>query len=222
MSYISVINIWKTYFLGDSEFYALKGVSLSIQENEFISVMGPSGSGKSTLMYILGCLDQPTKGKYILNGVEVQSMNKIELAKIRNKKIGFVFQGFNLLPRLTILENVELPLIYSNIPKKIRKEKAMYFLKLVGLDQKKSHYPHQLSGGQHQRVAIARALVNQPDLILADEPTGNLDSKTGLEIMEIFLKIHQEQRSTILMVTHEKNIASFAQRIIYFRDGKIV
>lgn len=198
----------------------LKGISLDIQKNEYVALMGPSGSGKSTLMNILGCLDSPTAGTYILNGHDVSEMVDDELADIRNKEIGFVFQQFNLLPRLTALENVALPLVYAGMNKKSRTEVAMEVVKKVGLEERSHHKPNELSGGQCQRVAIARALVNNPSLILADEPTGNLDSKTSVEIMEIFNKIH-EGGNTVVLVTHEEDIARYALRVVRLRDGVI-
>ncbi len=217
---LKIESLSKIYKMGDFEVHALRSVSLSVEEKEFVAIMGASGSGKSTFMNILGCLDKPAKGKYILDGIEVGSLNRDQLAEIRNKKIGFVFQGFNLLSRTSALENVELPLFYSSISHKLRKEKAMEALRIVGLAERVHHYPNQLSGGQQQRVAIARALVNNPAIILADEPTGNLDSRTSIEVMEIFQKLNEEGK-TIILVTHEPDIASFTKRHIVFRDGKI-
>lgn len=206
--------------MGPHELPVLKGISLDIYKNEYVALMGPSGSGKSTLMNILGCLDSPTSGTYILNGHDVSKMADNALAEIRNKEIGFVFQQFNLLPRLTALENVALPLIYAGVPKNIRNEKAMHVLEMVNLTERSHHKPNELSGGQCQRVAIARALVNDPSLILADEPTGNLDTKTSYEIMDIFSNIHS-RGNTVVLVTHEEDIARHAHRIVRLRDGVI-
>ena len=217
---IHLDNIRKSYFMGKQELQVLKNISLNIQRNEYVALMGPSGSGKSTLMNILGCLDTPTGGDYYLNGHQVSKMLDNDLAEIRNKEIGFVFQQFNLLPRLSAVENVALPLIYSGVPKKQRMEKAMAVLEQVDLADRSHHRPNELSGGQCQRVAIARALVNNPSLVLADEPTGNLDSKTSYEIMNIFGRI-QEAGNTIVLVTHEEDIAHYAKRIIRLRDGVI-
>jgi putative ABC transport system ATP-binding protein len=207
--------------MGDVEVHALRGISITIKEGEFVSAMGPSGSGKSTFMNILGCLDKPTSGRYLLSGNDISSLNKDELAEIRNKKIGFVFQNFNLLPRSTAIENVELPLIYNNIQSNNRTKLAKEALSMVGLEGREKHYPTQLSGGQQQRVAIARAIINEPSIILADEPTGNLDSNTSIEIMEIFKRLNKDGK-TIIMITHETDIAAFAERIVMFRDGKVV
>ena len=217
---ISITELKKSYYLGKQELPVLKGITLQIHKNEYVALMGPSGSGKSTLMNILGCLDSPTSGSYILNNHNVSTMPDNDLANIRNKEIGFVFQQFNLLPRLTALENVALPLIYAGINKKTRTEKAMEMLRSVHLEDRYHHKPNELSGGQCQRVAIARALVNDPSLILADEPTGNLDSKTSHEIMDIFKSIHQNG-NTVVLVTHEEDIAAYAHRIIRLRDGLI-
>jgi putative ABC transport system ATP-binding protein len=206
--------------MGKQELQVLKGISLQILSNEYVALMGPSGSGKSTLMNILGCLDSPTSGTYILNGHDVSKMPDNELAEIRNKEIGFVFQQFNLLPRLTALENVALPLVYSGISKKLRTEMAMEVIKKVDLEDRHHHKPNELSGGQCQRVAIARALVNNPAIILADEPTGNLDTKTSYEIMNIFSKIHADG-NTVVLVTHEEDISNYAHRVIRLRDGVI-
>ncbi|WP_152269838.1 ABC transporter ATP-binding protein [Agriterribacter humi] len=219
-SIIHLDNIRKSYFMGRQELQVLKGISLDIQKNEYVALMGPSGSGKSTLMNILGCLDTPTGGDYHLNGHQVSKMIDNDLAEIRNKEIGFVFQQFNLLPRLSAMENVALPLIYSGVTKKQRMERAMSVLEQVDLADRSHHRPNELSGGQCQRVAIARALVNNPSLVLADEPTGNLDSKTSYEIMNIFGKI-QQAGNTIVLVTHEEDIAHYAKRIVRLRDGVI-
>ena len=217
---IRLEHIYKSYFLGKEEIPVLKDINLKVQKNEYVALMGPSGSGKSTLMNILGCLDQPTRGKYFLNDIDVSTMNDNELAHIRNKFIGFVFQTFHLLPRNTALENVEMPLIYAGLPKKERIERARIALEKVGLADRMHHKPNELSGGQRQRVAIARALVNQPSLILADEPTGNLDSKTSIEIMNLLEQIYQ-QGNTIVLVTHEEDISKYARRIIRLKDGQI-
>jgi len=217
---IELEEIKKSYYLGKQELKVLKGISLEVFKKEYVALMGPSGSGKSTLMNILGCLDSPTSGRYILNGEDVSKMEDDGLADVRNKEIGFVFQQFNLLPRLTAAENVALPLIYNGTSKKIRTELALEMLDRVGLADRSHHKPNELSGGQNQRVAIARALVNNPSIILADEPTGNLDSKTSLEIMHIFDKIQQEG-NTVILVTHEEDIADHAHRIIRLKDGVI-
>jgi putative ABC transport system ATP-binding protein len=217
---IETQNLWKTYVMGDEEIHALKGVDISIEKGEYVAIMGPSGSGKSTLMNLVGCLDTPSKGSYLLNGKQVSEMNDNELARIRNEEIGFVFQTFNLLPRATALHNVELPLIYAGIASKERGERAREALMKVELGERMNHRPNELSGGQRQRVAIARALVNNPSILLADEPTGNLDSKTGVEIMALFERLHQSG-NTIVLVTHEPDIADHAHRIIHIRDGKV-
>jgi len=217
---IHLENLKKNYYLGKQVIEVLKGISLDVFKNEYLALMGPSGSGKSTLMNILGCLDSPTSGTYILNGKDVSQTSDNELAEVRNKEIGFVFQQFNLLPRLTAVENVALPLVYAGVPKKIRSEKAMHVLEQVNLADRSHHKPNEMSGGQNQRVAIARALVNDPSIILADEPTGNLDSKTSHEIMDIFGKIHLSG-NTVILVTHEEDIANFAHRIVRLRDGVI-
>lgn len=217
---IHISQITKSYIMGRQVLPVLKGVSLDIFKSEYVALMGPSGSGKSTLMNILGCLDTPTSGLYILNGNDVSEMNDNDLAEIRNKEIGFVFQQFNLLPRLTALENVALPLVYAGLSKKMRNKKAMEVLDMVNLSDRSHHKPNELSGGQSQRVAIARALVNDPAIILADEPTGNLDTKTSYEIMEIFGRIHTAG-NTVILVTHEEDIANHAHRIIRLRDGVI-
>ncbi len=215
---IHLEEIKKNYIMGRQELQVLKGISLDIQRNEYVALMGPSGSGKSTLMNILGCLDSPSSGKYILNGHDVSTMLDNSLADIRNKEIGFVFQQFNLLPRLSALENVALPLVYAGINKKTRMEMAHEVLRKVDLSDRSHHKPNELSGGQCQRVAIARALVNNPSIILADEPTGNLDSKTSYEIMNIFAQIHDEG-NTVVLVTHEEDISNYAKRVIRLRDG---
>ena len=213
-------DLRKTYQLGETEVHALRGVSVSINSGDFVAIMGASGSGKSTFMNILGCLDKPTSGKYLLEGSDVSVLSKRELARIRNQKIGFVFQGFNLLGRTTALENTELPMLYSRTNKNDRERRAREALAQVGLGGRADHFPSQLSGGQQQRVAIARALVNQPRILLADEPTGNLDSRTSVEVMEIFQKLNADGL-TIVLVTHEPDIAQFAKREIVFRDGQI-
>ena len=213
-------NLWKTYEMGDQQVNALRGVNLRIRVNEYVAIMGPSGSGKSTLMNLIGCLDSPSRGKYWLNGHDVSELNDDQLARIRNKEIGFVFQTFNLLPRATSLHNVELPLIYNGTPAVERIARAKAVLESVNLGSRMLHKPNELSGGQRQRVAIARALVNNPSIILADEPTGNLDSKTGDEIMALFDELHA-QGNTIILVTHEPDIAEYAHRIVTIRDGVI-
>jgi len=218
---ISTERLVKIYQLGDFEIHALRGITLSIERNEFVAIMGPSGSGKSTLMHILGCLDRPTKGSYFLEGKDTSALDRNSLASIRNGKIGFVFQVFNLLSRTTALENVELPLLYNGTSTKERTRKANGALAMVGLEGRENHYPNKLSGGQQQRVAIARALVNDPTIILADEPTGNLDTRTSIELMGIFQSLN-ESGITIILITHEKDIAAYAKRNITFRDGKIV
>ncbi|MBS1234825.1 MAG: transporter ATP-binding protein [Nitrospirae bacterium] len=222
MALLETQDVSKVYQLGEISLNALDQVSLTIEKGEFISIMGPSGSGKSTFMNILGCLDRPTSGRYLLEGVDVAHMNRDELAGIRNKKIGFVFQGFNLLPRTSATENVELPLLYDGLPAKERAERSVAALATVGLAGRENHHPNQLSGGQQQRVAIARSLVNNAPIILADEPTGNLDTKTSFEIMDLFVKLNQGSHITIIIVTHEKEIAEFSRRRIFFRDGVVV
>jgi putative ABC transport system ATP-binding protein len=221
MALIEVEGVCKVYRMDGVTVEALKGVSFGISEREFVAIMGPSGSGKSTLMHVLGCLDVPTKGRYLLDGVEVGSLSRDGLAGIRNRKIGFVFQGFNLLQRMSALENVELPMLYSGVPSKERIKRALAALRMVGLEERKDHRPNQLSGGQQQRVAIARALVNDPPLILADEPTGNLDTKTSVEVMELLVSLNEERGITIVLVTHEPDIAHFSKRIIRVLDGSI-
>jgi putative ABC transport system ATP-binding protein len=222
MKLIEAREVRKVYSLGDIEVRALDGVSLTIETGEFLAIMGPSGSGKSTFMNIIGCLDIPTDGKYLLEEVDVAKLSRDELAHIRNQKIGFVFQGFNLLPRTTALENVELPLLYNAVSVKERHQKAVAALQKVGLEGREHHHPNQLSGGQQQRVAIARAIVNQAPIILADEPTGNLDTKTSQEIMELFQKLNSESAITVILVTHEQDIAAYSRRVIRFLDGHVV
>jgi putative ABC transport system ATP-binding protein len=219
---ITLRDITKTYVMGDDNIvHALAGVSLDVAEGEFVAIMGPSGSGKSTMMNILGCLDRPTSGSYVLDGQEVAHMDDDALAIVRNKKIGFVFQNFNLLPRMSALQNVALPMVYAGVEKNLRLERAAKAMTLVGLGERLHHRPNELSGGQRQRVAIARSLVNDPAIIMADEPTGNLDSKSGVEIMDIFVNLHKQGR-TIILITHEPDIAAFAQRVIHVRDGIII
>ena len=222
---ISVRNLVKTYVLGEVEVRALRGVTLDVQPGEFVSITGPSGSGKSTLMHILGCLDRPTSGQYILDGEDVSRMSKDQLADVRNKKIGFVFQGFNLLSRTTALDNVELPLLYGaggKLKTAARRKLALEALTAVGLAPRADHHPNQLSGGQQQRVAIARALITKPSILLADEPTGNLDTRTSIEVMGIFQRLNEEREITVLLITHERDIAEYGTRIIACRDGQIV
>ena len=221
---ISVRNLVKTYVVGEVEVNALRGVNLEVRRGEFLAVTGPSGSGKSTFMHIVGCLDRPTAGQYFLDGQDVSRMSKDALAAVRNTKIGFVFQGFNLLSRTTALDNVELPLLYGGHPLKTaeRRRRAKEMLALVGLGNRIDHHPNQLSGGQQQRVAIARALINEPSILLADEPTGNLDSKTSIEVMDIFQRLNQERGITVVLITHEHDIAEYGTRVVSFRDGVVV
>jgi putative ABC transport system ATP-binding protein len=220
MSLIETVDLWKTYVMGSEEIHALRGVSIQIERGEYVAIMGPSGSGKSTLMNLIGCLDTPSKGTYLLNGKQASQMNDNELARIRNEEIGFVFQTFNLLPRATALRNVELPLVYAGIAAKEREIQARGALEKVELGSRMNHRPNELSGGQRQRVAIARALVNNPSILLADEPTGNLDSKTGIEIMALFDRLHKAG-NTIVLVTHEPDVAAYAHRTIHIRDGQV-
>ena len=220
MSLIETRDLWKTYAMGSEEIHALRGISIDIDRGEYVAIMGPSGSGKSTLMNLIGCLDTPSKGTYLLNSKHVGDMNDNELARIRNEEIGFVFQTFNLLPRATALHNVELPLVYAGVSATDREARARGALERVELGDRMTHRPNELSGGQRQRVAIARALVNNPSILLADEPTGNLDSKTGAEIMSLFAKLHMAG-NTIVLVTHEADVAAFAHRAIHIRDGQV-
>ena len=220
MALIEVRDLWKTYVMGSEEIHALRGVSIQIERGEYVAIMGPSGSGKSTLMNLIGCLDTPTKGGYLLNEKQVGQMNDNELAQIRNEEIGFVFQTFNLLPRATALQNVELPLVYAGVAARDRHARAKAALEKVELGARMGHRPNELSGGQRQRVAIARALVNNPSILLADEPTGNLDSKTGVEIMALFERLHGSG-NTIILVTHEPEVAAHAHRVIHIRDGQV-
>ena len=221
MPLIEVKNVKKSYLVGDMNLNILKGISLEVEQGEFVAIMGPSGSGKSTFMNILGCLDKPTSGRYVLDGVDVSKMKPDQLAEIRNKKIGFVFQGFNLLSRTSAVENVELPMIYAGVPAEERFERAKKALEKVGLKERMFHQPSQLSGGQQQRVAIARAIVNEAPIIFADEPTGNLDTKMSIEIMRLFLKLNEEMGRTIILVTHEEDIAQYSKRILRVVDGEI-
>jgi putative ABC transport system ATP-binding protein len=218
---IKVENLHKIYEMGDTKVHALRGISLEICQGEFVAIMGASGSGKSTFMNLLGCLDSPSEGTYLLDNTNVALLSRVELARIRNRHVGFVFQGFNLLSRTSALENVELPLIYAAMRAKERHERSRAALEKVGLGQRMGHIPSQLSGGQQQRVAIARALVNRPSILLADEPTGNLDSRTSVEIMDIFQELNETENLTIVLVTHEPDIADYAKRVIHFRDGRI-
>jgi len=224
MSVISIRDLTKIYRMGDISVHALRGISLNIRASEFVAVVGPSGSGKSTLMHILGCLDHPTSGQYLLDGRDVSKLNDDELSKVRNRQIGFVFQGFNLLSRTSALENVELPLLYDsgNLTAAERKRRALEALAAVGLDERTEHHPNQLSGGQQQRVAIARALLNAPSIILADEPTGNLDSRTSVEVMEILQDLQAKRGITIVLITHDPQVAEYASRIVTFKDGRII
>ena len=222
MSVIEVKNAIKTYQTGEDSFNALNNVSLTIEEGEFVAIMGASGSGKSTFMNMLGTLDKPNSGSYHLDGIDVLSLNSDELSKIRNVKMGFVFQGFNLISRTTAVENVELPMIYYGVPEHERRERAMEALKIVGLEGRANHMPNQMSGGQQQRVAIARAIINDPPLILADEPTGNLDTKTSIEVMEFFVNLNAKTGKTIVLVTHEPDIAEYCKRVVRFKDGNII
>lgn len=222
MHLIQADGIEKIYELGGTELRALGGVSATVEKGEFVAVMGPSGSGKSTFMNVLGCLDKPTGGKYLLEGIDIGSLNRDELAEIRNKKLGFVFQGFNLLSRTSAIENVELPMLYDGLSTRERHDRAREALKSVGLEGREEHHPNQLSGGQQQRVAIARALVNRAPIILADEPTGNLDTKTSVEIMELFVRLNTDSNITVILVTHEPDIAKYSKRVIRFLDGKII
>jgi putative ABC transport system ATP-binding protein len=222
-SVISVQNLVKTYVVGEVEVRALRGVDLDVEAGEFLAVTGPSGSGKSTFMHIVGCLDHPTSGQYFLDGQDVSRMSRDQLAVVRNQKIGFVFQGFNLLARTSALDNVELPLLYAGKSKTAdRRARAMDVLRAVGLENRADHHPNQLSGGQQQRVAIARALINEPSILLADEPTGNLDSRTSIEVMGIFQRLNQERGITVLLITHEADIAEYGTRVVAFRDGHVV
>ena len=222
MSLIEVKNVIKRYQTGEDSFNALNNVSLSIEEGEFVAIMGASGSCKSTFMNMLGTLDKPNSGSYHLDGIDVLSLNSDELSKIRNQKIGFVFQGFNLISRTSAVENVELPMIYYGVPENERYERAMHALKIVGLEGRANHMPNQMSGGQQQRVAIARAIINDPPLILADEPTGNLDTKTSIEVMEFFVNLNAKTGKTIVLVTHEPDIAEYCKRVVRFKDGNII
>jgi putative ABC transport system ATP-binding protein len=222
MALIETRKITKVYRLGDIDLRALDGISTTIEKGEFVAIMGQSGSGKSTFMNVVGCLDTPTDGQYLLDGVDTGRLSRDELAEIRNRKLGFVFQGFNLLARTSALENIELPMLYDGLSTRERRDRALAALRSVGLEGREGHHPNQLSGGQQQRVAIARALVNKAPLILADEPTGNLDTRTSAEIMELFVRLNRESRITIILVTHEPDIAAYSRRIIRFKDGRIV
>lgn len=222
MDLIEIKNLIKTYATGDTTFNALNDVSLSVKKGEFVAIMGASGSGKSTFMNVLGCLDKPTSGSYFLDGLDVSKMTMDELSQIRNLKLGFVFQGFNLISRTSALENVEMPMIYKGIPPHERIQRAKAALKIVGLEKRETHMPNQMSGGQQQRVAIARAIVNDAPIILADEPTGNLDTKTSIEVMEFFVNLNEKAGKTIILVTHEPDIAEYAKRVVTFRDGNII
>ncbi len=222
MSLIEIKNLIKTYVTGDTSFNALDDVSLKIEDGEFVAIMGASGSGKSTFMNMLGCLDKPSTGSYYLDGINVMELTSDDLAHIRNLKLGFIFQGFNLISRTSALENVEMPMIYKGLAPTERTKKAKEALKIVGLEARENHFPNQMSGGQQQRVAIARAIVNDAPIILADEPTGNLDTKTSVEVMDFFVKLNEISKKTIILVTHENDIAQYAKRIVRFKDGKIV
>ena len=224
MPIISLRNLTKTYQMGDNTVHALRSVSLDVDQGEFVTIIGPSGSGKSTMMHILGCLDRPTSGQFLLNDKDVSSLPRDELAGIRNKQIGFVFQGFNLLPRTTALENVEVPLLYNHpvVPAAERHRRAMAALTAMGLEQRADHHPSQLSGGQQQRVAIARALVNDPNLILADEPTGNLDTRTSIEVMALLQELREKRTITVVLITHDMDVARYGTRVVSIRDGEIV
>lgn len=219
---IELRDVWKTYPMGEVQVHALRGINLQIKKGEFVSIQGPSGSGKSTSMFMVGCLDVPTKGQVFLDNRDISTFTESDLAQIRGKKIGFIFQQFNLLPTLSAIENVELPMIFQDIPEKTRLKKAQFLLKMVGLEERMTHKPTQLSGGEMQRVAIARALTNDPQVLLADEPTGNLDSKTGEEIMRFLNNLHKKEKRTIVMVTHDKNIAKHAERQINLKDGQVL
>lgn len=221
-SVIKLQDVWKIYRMGDSEVKALQGLELDVKEGEFLAIMGPSGSGKSTAVNMVGCLDVPTRGKIWLDGHDISEMDESELAQIRGKKIGFIFQQFNLIPTLTALENVALPIVFQNVPREERVRRATKLLEVVGLGNRVDHKPSELSGGQQQRVAIARALANNPEVILADEPTGNLDSRTGANVLEFLDKLHREEKKTIIMVTHDQNLAKIAERTEFLKDGKIV
>ena len=220
MALIETRDLWKTYHMGSEEIHALQGISMQIESSEYVAIMGPSGSGKSTLMNLIGCLDTPSRGSYLLNGQQVRELEDDELARIRNEEIGFVFQTFNLLPRATALHNVELPLVYAGVPGPARRARALEALERVELSDRVMHKPNALSGGQRQRVAVARALVNNPSILLADEPTGNLDSKTGLEILTLFERLHGTG-NTIILITHEADVAAYAHRVIHLRDGRV-
>ncbi len=218
---VEVKNLKRTYMMGSTPVHALRGVTFTIQKGEFVAIMGPSGSGKSTLMHLLGCLDRPTAGQYFFDGVEVNKLDDLTLSRFRNQKVGFVFQSFNLINQLTVLENVELPMVYAGVPRSERIERARRVIEAVGLGERLNHTPNELSGGESQRVAVARALVMQPSIILADEPTGNLDTKTGVEIMKLFRKLH-ENGATVILVTHDISVANWAQRVIQMKDGVIL
>lgn len=222
MALIEIKNVTKTYQTGDTSFNALDNISLSIEKGEFVAIMGTSGSGKSTLMNMIGTLDKPTSGSYFLDGIDILTLDSEKLSEIRNLKLGFVFQGFNLISRTSALDNVQLPMIYKGIDEETRIKLAKEALKIVGLEQRENHFPNQMSGGQQQRVAIARAIVNDAPLILADEPTGNLDTKTSIEVMEFFIKLNEQHGKTIVLVTHEPDIAEYCKRVITFRDGRII